>query len=393
MDKETLSHFPFTREASLNVRSLGVSLDALVEDDAFERARIRGKERVIEAIERGEVSRPLIFSDLHAEIELLSYPFARILVSCIGDSALIERFALAEAKGSYEKLKRLSSSKDDFALALAEDFSLNVSPSEESASSATRRTGALTGQFKMHFTDFLRLSAGLSGLRWKLVNRDLRDGFVLLNRGEFLRLLQSAFYTKVKERLPLEVPAGIRHAVMKYTEEIKRVWERVKSEAFKRSALLPSEDTAKGVGDVDISCFPPCISRILSGLLAGENISHAGRFALTAFLLNIGMKPEEVMQLYKNAPDFNASRTKYQVEHIAGSKGTKYISPSCDTLRTYGLCVKEEDEICKDVSHPLKYYARKLHLKKRVRAKEKEGQEEGQGGQGKREERLSGVRK
>ena len=382
MDKKTLSLFPFTREASLNVRSLGVSLDALVEDDAFERARIRGKERVIEAIERGEVSKPLILSDLHAEIELLSYPFARILVSCIGDSALIERFALAEAKGSYEKLKRLSSSKDDFALALAEDFSLNVSPAEESAS-ATRRAGALTGQFKMHFTDFLRLSAGLSGLRWKLVNRDLRDGFVLLNRSEFLRLLQSAFYMKVRGRLPLEVPAGIRHAVMKYTEEIKRVWERVKSEAFKRGSC--GGEDMKGI--MDVSCFPPCISRILSGLLAGENISHAGRFALTAFLLNIGMKPEEVMQLYKNAPDFDASRTKYQVEHIAGSKGTKYISPSCDTLRTYGLCVKEEDEICKEVSHPLKYYARKLHLKKRVRAKEKEGQ-------GKREERLySGGRK
>ena len=382
MDKETLSLFPFTREASLNVQSLGVSLDALVEDDAFERARIRGKERVIEAIERGEVSKPLIFSDLHAEIELLSYPFARILVSCIGDSALIERFALAEAKGSYEKLKRLSSSKDDFALALAEDFSLNVSPAEESAS-ATRRAGALTGQFKMHFTDFLRLSAGLSGLRWKLVNRDLRDGFVLLNRSEFLRLLQSAFYMKVRERLPVEVPAGIRHAVMKYTEEIKRVWERVKSEAFKRGSC--GGEDMKGI--MDVSCFPPCISRILSGLLAGENISHAGRFTLTAFLLNIGMKPAEVMQLYKNAPDFNASRTKYQVEHIAGSKGTKYISPSCDTLRTYGLCVKEEDEICKEVSHPLKYYARKLHLKKRVRAKEKEGQ-------GKREERLySGGRK
>ena len=382
MDKKTLSLFPFTREASLNVRSLGVSLDALVGDDAFERARIRGKERVIEAIKRGEVSKPLIFSDLHAEIELLSYPFARILVSCIGDSALIERFALAEAKGSYEKLKRLSSSNDDFALALAEDFSLNVFPAEESAS-ATRRTGALAGQFKMHFTDFLRLSAGLSGLRWKLVNRDLRDGFVLLNRGEFLRLLQSAFYMKVRERLPLEVPAGIRHAVMKYTEEIKRVWERVKSEAFKRGSC--GGEDMKGI--MDVSCFPPCISRILSGLLAGENISHAGRFALTAFLLNIGMKPEEVMQLFKNAPDFNASRTKYQVEHIAGSKGTKYISPSCDTLRTYGLCVKEEDEICKEVSHPLKYYARKLHLKKRVRAKEKEGQ-------GKREERFpSGVRK
>jgi len=214
------------------------------------------------------------------------------------------------------------------------------------------------------------------------VNRDLRDGFVLLNRSEFLRLLQSAFYMKVRERLPLEVPAGIRHAVMKYTEEIKRVWERVKSEAFKRGSC-GGED----IKIMDVSCFPPCISRILSGLLAGENISHAGRFALTAFLLNIGMKPEEVMQLYKNAPDFNASRTKYQVEHIAGSKGTKYISPSCDTLRTYGLCVKEENEICKEISHPLKYYARKLQLKKRVRAKEKEGQ-------GKREERLSsGVRK
>ena len=49
------------------------------------------------------------------------------------------------------------------------------------------------------------------------------------------------------------------------------------------------------------------------------------------------------------------------VEHIAGKKGsrTKYVTPSCNTLKTHSICVNMDD-ICKRIEHPIRYYVTKL---------------------------------
>jgi DNA primase large subunit len=77
------------------------------------------------------------------------------------------------------------------------------------------------------------------------------------------------------------------------------------------------------------------------------------------------MPPEKVIELFKNVSDFNERMTRYQVEHIAGEKGsrTHYIPPKCDTLRTHGVCVNP-DETCQRTRHPLGYYRRKLRTVK-----------------------------
>jgi DNA primase large subunit len=93
-----------------------------------------------------------------------------------------------------------------------------------------------------------------------------------------------------------------------------------------------------------------------------------GRFALTAFLLNIGMKTEDVINRYTTVSDFNEQLTRYQVEHIAGKRGggVKYTPPNCETLQTHGLCIRK-DELCKKVKHPLTYYFRKCRQKEAKR--------------------------
>ncbi len=96
-------------------------------------------------------------------------------------------------------------------------------------------------------------------------------------------------------------------------------------------------------------------------ITSGHHLSHIGRFTLTSFLTNIGMTTEEVVNLYRSLSDFKERLTRYQVEHIAGARGsrTKYIPPRCDTLRTHGVCTGM-NEICRKIRHPLAYYRRKL---------------------------------
>ena len=99
------------------------------------------------------------------------------------------------------------------------------------------------------------------------------------------------------------------------------------------------------------------------------------RFALTSFLVNIGMPLDQMVSFYTDVTDFDESLTRYQIEHIAGMKGnrTKYTPPTCNTLRTHGVC-RNPDSICKKISHPLSYYRRKVWSIQK-RAEEKEAKE------------------
>jgi DNA primase large subunit len=112
---------------------------------------------------------------------------------------------------------------------------------------------------------------------------------------------------------------------------------------------------------VIIAAFPPCIKGVYDTIASGRPTSHIGRFALTSFLINIGMTVEKVINFFRTVSDFDERMTRYRVEHIAGVRGsrTKYIPPRCDTLRTHGIC-HTTDEICRKIRHPLAYYRRKL---------------------------------
>ncbi len=335
MDVFDLANFPFVNDAAKYVEALDFQLDELFSEKAFEQIRERGKERVLEAISEG-ITRNVCSDRVGAEKELLSYPVARILVSCINDGYLIRRYALAEAKSAYERVKEL---KDIKLKELADDFNIDAEINERAVI--------------IHFTDYIRYASAIHEPKWKLVNRNMDCGKVTLIKEDFSRVLEEAVRKRIESSLPLEVPAKICTSLERYLLEIRNSLTTRKSE-------FSIEEFKEIMPD----CFPPCIVHALSNAQAGVNLPHSMRFALTSFLLNIGMNTDGIMELFKVSPDFDEERTRYQVMHIHGATGTTYTSPSCATMITYGNCYGKE-ALCERISHPLSYYRKKAWMLKK----------------------------
>lgn len=349
MESRDLALYPFVSEASEYVGSLGFSPDKLLSSRALDAARMRGKERIIQSLE-GEIGKPSPSASEEGKIltELLSYPFARILVSCIDDQFLIRKYALAEAKAAYRLLK---TQHPEFLQEIGLDFRINADTSENEESHDIL--------FDLHFTDYIKLASPLKDLNWKLVNRKMKSGHVRITKEEFARLLQEAIRLRIQDALPLAVPEAICEACNPHLTEINEILEEKKSDF--------------GAGEfqkVESELFPPCITEAIAKVRAGVNLAHSMRFAMTSFLLNIGMSVDEVVAMFNVSPDFDEEKTRYQIEHIAGSSGTNYKPPSCNTMRTYGNCYNP-DEICKSVKHPLGYYSRRMWIRNKM---EKENQ-------------------
>ncbi|MCZ7392688.1 MAG: DNA primase regulatory subunit PriL [Candidatus Methanoperedens sp.] len=335
MDVFKFAYFPFVNGAVKYVEALDFKLDELFSERAFEQVRLRGKERVLSALGEG-IAKNEYPDTVSAEKELLSYPVARILVSCINDNYLIRRYALAEAKYAHEQVKQLSG--DDLK-ELAEDFNISAVLDERSV--------------VMHFTDYIRFANAIHEPKWKLVNRNMDHGNVTLIREDFSRILEEAIRKRIESNLPVDVPPTICSKLQSYIGEIRNALTSRKSE-------FSIEEFKEIMPD----CFPPCMVHALSNAKAGVNLPHSMRFALVSFLLNIGMNAEGIIELFKVSPDFDEERTRYQVMHIHGATGTAYTSPSCATMITYGNCFGKE-ALCERISHPLNYYRRKAWILKK----------------------------
>ncbi|TLZ68281.1 MAG: DNA primase regulatory subunit PriL, partial [Methanobacteriota archaeon] len=90
----TLAKYPFLLEASAFIRSEKVSLEEILLEPAYARARTLGKARVLDALERGPESERVAIAIADQLAQLLAYPVARILASAIGDTYLVRRYAL-----------------------------------------------------------------------------------------------------------------------------------------------------------------------------------------------------------------------------------------------------------------------------------------------------------
>ena len=296
----------------------------------------RAAERVIQAIEDGAVDDKL--DDYMTE--LLSFPVAVMFVSVAGEQFLSRRYALSEAVRVYFLLQ--DEDREKLAQIARADFDWDLKDSGE-------RYDGVLHDFRLHFHDYLRSSSSFHEDKWKLVNRIVKNGYVLLTQREVARLIQGEVETLIKERLK---PVKIN-----LPEPLQRRLDRVSKVFEENRRRLGGEDLPSEVLN---EAFPPCIRYCMEGLLAGRRASHMERFALTSFLVTIGMPLDSLIDLYTSVSDFDPAMTKYQVEHIAGVKGnrTKYTPPLCDTLRTHGIC-RNKDDICERVKHPLSYYRAK----------------------------------
>ncbi len=323
-----LARYPFLMEAREILDSDDVGYQDMLEPEVVNRA----SERIEESLNGGGIGE----LNSSSRVELYSYPLARVLVSLVDQHTLTRRYAWSEANTAYDRFKKdvmedgVEGGIGFEGLLQEFDLSLKGDP----------------GDYWMPIGDYLGLASGKSDEKWKLVNRSVDDGYVSITRGEVLELAREGVRKRVSDGLPMNVPDDIKKEVEEELESIKELFS----------------ETALGV-DIEVveeQEFPPCMKTLLGEIREGEHLEHHSRFAITAFLTNIGMSTDEIVEMYEVNPGFGEEMTRYQTDHIRGETGpVEYNCPSCATMVTYGDC-RNKDELCEEINHPLGYYRRRL---------------------------------
>jgi Eukaryotic-type DNA primase, large subunit len=325
LDIKDLAKYPFLKEAQEEVQKRTPSLEQFVKSNYGRSALNHAAERVVAAVRSGKEGVQPEIRD--AEADLFSYAFARIIVTCLGERGVTERHARFEAVRASSFLKEESPDLREF---VADRISLDIHADH------------------IPVTQFVELTSSLREGSWRLVNRELSDGSVRLRNTEIDDLLREKIRSILLRQFPLPVPKAFCEMIGPVLSGITASYQ---------------EQILQQFGEVDEESFPPCINALIRAITEGTNLPHQGRFAITAFLNAIGLSPQEIVELYCRAPDFDVEKTLYQVEHITGSRGTEYTAPSCATMKTYGFCLKR-DSLCDHVNHPLTYYLIKKETQK-----------------------------
>ncbi|GBC68915.1 hypothetical protein HRbin01_00603 [archaeon HR01] len=309
-----LAKYPWLEEAKGFTKAFNLSLPAKVYH--------RAGGRVFEALDRGELGVIPQLGDPFTE--LLSFPLAKAIVSTVSDEWLRRRWSLAEAT-RVERL--LHQEPDNVFVFLLGRLGLKA-----------ERDG---DGYRIGVADYLRLAKDLTrDVSWKLVNQRLHMGWVYLSRARLTRLLRQYLYQSLlnsfentpKLTKPPEPVAEIIAEVVQRIQEIKAGWKAVK----------PSGRT------------PPCMDAIRERL---ADAGHTENFVYAAYLLNKGYTVEQVVDVFRVRSDFKEEIARYQVEHIAGMRGsrTKYRPPSCSRMRDLGLCIKNGELCPRNIRNPLDY--------------------------------------
>ncbi|MDH7507114.1 MAG: DNA primase large subunit PriL [Candidatus Thermoplasmatota archaeon] len=336
----TLSKYPFLNASKKYVTENNLSIEELLTDPLYERARVRGIERLDNAFNKKDVGNYSLVTETDCLMELLSYPISRMIAVCIDDVYFKRRYALGESVHAY---KNLINEPTTFLINIVKEFKLNVKYFYD------------TNKLGIYFVDYLR-NAPTRYKEWKMINRDMDKGYIIISHKDLARIIQEALRNRINEELDNRICDST--VSMVFSSDITRI----KNMVIKHRKNIQTAP----LGKLDYKKLPPCIKNILSAIQSGENVPHMGRFALVSFLHALKLSNKEILDQFATAPDFEEEKTRYQIEHITGSSSsTSYKPPGCDKMRTYGICpVEEIDELCKKKKHPLSYYIAKWSQEK-----------------------------
>ncbi|MDD1724814.1 MAG: DNA primase regulatory subunit PriL [Methanospirillum sp.] len=333
LDKKDLAKYPFLRESQAYIGTVISSLEEFLKSPKGRIAvheAMQTLENALSFNEKNPPSLPEIPADAYEIPYFIAvYPVSRILVSCAQDRALIDRLVRYQSWLFYSYLQK-------------EDPGVEII--------IRREIGLPEGGNSIPVIDYVPIASRLGEDHWRLINRVVVRGQVQVNPLEYDRVIRERLRYVMAQQLPLKVPSRICDLVKPAVERIQAAWQKRILEEF---------------GSVEESAFPPCIQAILQAIAGNGHLTHMARFAVTAFLHNIGMDTTHIVELYGNTPHFDLRKTMYQVEHISGRGGTgnDYTSPLCATMKTHGICV-HPDSTCGRINHPLSYYKIKKKEKK-----------------------------
>lgn len=358
---DDLAKYTFLPEAGNFIRDNGILISDLASKD-YETVIRRAEERVLESIQKREVSYPIInenprneFEKLRMnnrpklggfEAEVLSFPIALALVKATKLEYLEKIYALGEAKRAVKLMQNAQASKyssdrevQSLLAIFREKFRIPVE---------VRKEERKEDMYAIPISDYLKRASQFHKTEWKLVNKPVTKGKVILNRQDLVRLVGEEIQTMITDRLR-DNPVGTR-LPNNLNEIVKRII----------AVAPPPPQSPYTIIRIAPENYPPCVRHSLDMLEKGENVPHYGRFLMATYLLSVGKSVDEIVAMFPKAPDFKHNVTRYQVEHLAGLKGgrTRYRVPSCKTLQTHQFCFKDPIR-CYEISSPLQYPSRK----------------------------------
>jgi DNA primase large subunit len=289
------------------------------------------KKRVLEALQRGEKG---VLPREDPVEDLLTFILARVLCIATREPWLLKRWALAEASRMERFLHVETKELKEMVLKTV----LNIEAVDDKRLSEEF-------SYKVHLAEYLKLIRELSGPEWRLVNRMVHRGYVHLTEAEVVRLFRQLAYQRLSstEGAPKitirQLPAKLQEAAEDVMRELVKL----------RSSYAYETTTAPVPGD-----WPPCMQAIRNRI---ADASHKELFSFAAFLVNRGYTTEQILMMLAERPDFNERIARYQVEHIAGLRGsrTRYRPPSCQTMKSLGLCVEDGKYCPRWILNPLQY--------------------------------------
>jgi DNA primase large subunit len=327
LSSEDFAKYPFLKQAAKQIEELQFTIGTLSsEKPVFDRAQERLEKAILE-VNTGKAARD-------RRVEISSFAAALILVIATKNSWIKKRYSLAVAKTAHVQMLGESNGK---IFAIARDFDWDIGE------------GAFGKDFRIGFGFYLKNAAHMHGAEWKLVNQIMDKGLVYLNKDKVVRLLQEEVKNRVEKRLDVSEIKNLPQEITLIAEALLKLAQKIIGQEI--------EEMPKVVVQ---SAFPPCINALYADAAQAHHLSHIGRFTLTSFLVNVGITPEGLNDMFKTFSDYNERLTLYQIEHIAGERGsgTKYTCPQCSILQTHSVC-KNRDELCRWIYHPLQYYKRK----------------------------------
>lgn len=282
--------YPFSNSAKEFLKNSGAEVNERIVGMSMERvkAALKGIARKSSAMRLPEFVE-----------ETASYAGARMLLSCLKNSFITNKFAVAESKRAFAYL---NSESEENVFTLLEEFNFKFKRSPQDL-------------FLVHFSTYLKNTPG--SIDYRLINRNIRDGYVEVNHHELLRLLQEAIREKIQSLPYLKVTSP-------------QIQEAAKSLLSELPTISPQSFSFKKGEN------PPCVEELLIQLKKHLNLSHQARWFLAVYLINRRMDSEKILELFSNFPDFKEKISRYQIEH---AKKQAYVTPACGTVRGYGLCV------------------------------------------------------
>jgi DNA primase large subunit len=324
-----LAKYPFLDEASSYIRETTFAIDEFDRPE-MEHIVSRAAERLEMGILAGKV-----YTELERyEVEILTFLVTLLLVKALNFEPVVRKYSLLEAIRAEKFLtddliKEKSYSKKKLLLyKVFEDlFNLKIDAALE------------TNVLRLRVADYLIRATRMNEQEWKLINRSVDLGYVFLDTEEAVRLIRSELsnliYKRIKNMIVPSMPAKIRISADKLRNSLK-----IYSTFKKHSPIVD---------------YPPCINHAVSLMNKGENLPHSARLMLATYMLRIGKQIDEIVDMFRNAPDYNEKITRYQVEHLAGNKGSRilYSVPSCKKLQAEDLCFATTG--CEGIYNPIQF--------------------------------------